>query len=142
MESHQVDSSSSLTTTASGIPHPDTQHGDPTQDKSSILSASGLSSWARRFRNPQQSEQEDPKTGNAVMSTFARFNSGLRSRLSSKNSAQDESANNPTDTQSGAVASLTKGLKDSSLNAVKAVQVKARQVVSKNKRRYQVICES
>lgn len=40
--------------------------------------------------------------------------------------------------QSGVFESLTKGLVDTSQNAVKAMQVKARHIVSQNKRRYQV----
>ncbi|ONK62830.1 uncharacterized protein A4U43_C07F8570 [Asparagus officinalis] len=137
MESHQVDSSSSPIVAAPDIQHSATQHDIPTGGKSSILSASGISSWARSLKKLQQSGQGDPQSGNAVMSTFTRFTGGLGSRLSNKSSAQDENADNPTNAQSGSVVSLTKGLVDSSLNAVKAVQVKARHVVSQNKRRYQ-----
>lgn len=49
-------------------------------------------------------------------------------------SAGDNSAN----AQSSVIESLTKGLADSSMTAVKALQVKARHIVSQNKRRYQV----
>ncbi|CBI21370.3 unnamed protein product, partial [Vitis vinifera] len=42
-----------------------------------------------------------------------------------------------TTTQPGVLESFTKGLVDSSKSAVKAVQVKARHIVSQNKRRYQ-----
>lgn len=144
MDSNQVNTPPSPTPAAPDISHSAPQH-DISRDKSSMLSASGISSWARRLRNPQQSGQEgnpqqsgqgDPQSGNAVMASFTRLTSGLGSRLSSKNSKPDESVK-PTTAQPGAMASLTKGLMDSSLNAVKAVQVKARQVVSQNKRRYQ-----
>ncbi|KAL0343730.1 UNVERIFIED_CONTAM: Phosphatidylinositol 3,4,5-trisphosphate 3-phosphatase and protein-tyrosine-phosphatase PTEN2B [Sesamum angustifolium] len=55
-----------------------------------------------------------------------------------KTPASTESANNSSaSAQSGAIESFTKGIVDSSLNAVKAVQVKARHIVSQNKRRYQ-----
>lgn len=132
MDSHQADSSSS-TTVAPDIPCSDTQHDIPGEESSS---ASSVSSWARILRNPQQPTQGEPQTVNAVMATFTRFTSGFGSRLSNRSSKQDESVK-PTAAEPSAVASLTKGLMDSSLNAVKAVQVKARQVVSQNKRRYQ-----
>uniref|UniRef100_A0A803NFD5 Uncharacterized protein n=1 Tax=Cannabis sativa TaxID=3483 RepID=A0A803NFD5_CANSA len=43
----------------------------------------------------------------------------------------------PASSESGVFESLTKGFVDSSRSAVKAVQVKARHIVSQNKRRYQ-----
>lgn len=43
-----------------------------------------------------------------------------------------------TSSQPCFIGTITKGLVDSSKNAVKAVQVKARHAVSQNKRRYQV----
>jgi len=144
MESHQVDSSSSPTVAAPDIQQSDTQVYTSTRDKSSVASSS-VSSWAKILRNSQRSVQGDPQSGNAVMSTFARFTSGLGSHLSSKTSVQDETVDNPTTAQPGVVASLTKGLMDSSIHAVKTVQVKARHVVSQNKRRYQVVyqhCEN
>jgi phosphatidylinositol-3,4,5-trisphosphate 3-phosphatase/dual-specificity protein phosphatase PTEN len=50
----------------------------------------------------------------------------------------DDNPNEPA-AQSNLFGSITKGLVDTSKNAVKAVQVKARHVVSQNKRRYQVL---
>nr|TKW34861.1 hypothetical protein SEVIR_2G334300v2 [Setaria viridis] len=80
--------------------------------------------------------QESPTGKN----TFARFTSGFGLRLSPKAAQQDEIAEgstSPTTGQPGVFGSLTKGIVDSSKNAVKAVQVKARHMVSQNKRRYQ-----
>ncbi|KAL6594976.1 hypothetical protein ACP70R_048079 [Stipagrostis hirtigluma subsp. patula] len=104
---------------------------------SSVFSTSGLSSWARNLKIPQPSSDQESPTGN---NTFARFTSGLGLRLSPKAAQQDESAEgstSPTTAQTGVFGSLTKGIVDSSKNAVKAVQVKARHMVSQNKRRYQ-----
>ncbi|KAL6572990.1 Phosphatidylinositol 3,4,5-trisphosphate 3-phosphatase and protein-tyrosine-phosphatase pten2a [Orobanche hederae] len=106
------------------------------QDSSSVLSMSAISSWAKSLKLPQM--QQDSQTTNAGNSTFSRLASGLGLQISSKASASTESANNnSTSAQSGVIGSFTKGIFDSSLNAVKAVQVKARHIVSQNKRRYQ-----
>ncbi|GJN13322.1 hypothetical protein PR202_gb00014 [Eleusine coracana subsp. coracana] len=120
----------------------------------SMFSTSGLSSWAKNLKIPQPSSNKESPTGKH---TFARFTSGLGLRLSPKAAQQDDSAEgstSPTTAQSGVFGSLTNaypnllGIKrlcccccccivDSSKNAVKAVQVKARHMVSQNKRRYQ-----
>ncbi|TVU46711.1 hypothetical protein EJB05_06262 [Eragrostis curvula] len=103
----------------------------------SMFSTSGLPSWAKNLKIPQPSSSQDSPTGK---NTFARFTSGLGLRLSPKAAQQDDSAEgstSPTTAQSGVFGSLTKGIVDSSKNAVKAVQVKARHMVSQNKRRYQ-----
>lgn len=121
-------------------PPPTGQDGSP-RDTPSILSASGLSSWARNLRI-SSSGQEDSQQGNAGKSTFARFTSGFGLRTSPKASVADESEEaqgSSTTVQPGVLGSFTKGLVDSSKSAVKAVQVKARHIVSQNKRRYQVI---
>ncbi|XP_010922080.1 phosphatidylinositol 3,4,5-trisphosphate 3-phosphatase and protein-tyrosine-phosphatase PTEN2A [Elaeis guineensis] len=104
----------------------------------SLFSATGISSWARSLKIPQPSAQEDSQPGNAGKSPFARFTSGFGLHLSPKSPRQDESAEGTsTTTQPGVLGSLTRGLVDSSKSAVKAVQVKARHIVSQNKRRYQ-----
>lgn len=103
----------------------------------SMFSTSGLSTWAKNLKIPQPSSGQESPTGK---NTFARFTSGLGLRLSPKAAQQDEIAEgstSPTTGQSGVFGSLTKGIVDSSKNAVKAVQVKARHMVSQNKRRYQ-----
>ncbi|KAG2704142.1 hypothetical protein I3843_06G162000 [Carya illinoinensis] len=106
----------------------------------SKLSSSAISAWAKSLKIPQPlaTPQDDSPTGNAGKSTFARFTSGLGLRLSPKASSSDNSSDGTSMTaQPGFIGTVTKGLVDSSKNAVKAVQVKARHVVSQNKRRYQ-----
>ncbi|KAI3451986.1 hypothetical protein Pfo_008651 [Paulownia fortunei] len=106
------------------------------QESSSMLSTSAISSWAKSLKLPQM--QQASQTTNAGNFTFSRLASGLGLQIPSKASASTESANNNSaSAQSGVIESFTKGIVDSSLNAVKAVQVKARHIVSQNKRRYQ-----
>ncbi|OVA15894.1 Phosphatase tensin type [Macleaya cordata] len=141
MASESTDSSSSPPAKApdAQIP-PASEQDSSTRDAPSILSASGLSSWARSLKIPQPLAvtQEDSEKGNAGKSTFARFTSGFGLRSSPKASVLDETGEGTSTTaQPGVLGSLTKGLVDSSRSAVKAVQVKARHMVSQNKRRYQ-----
>ncbi|KAI7741004.1 hypothetical protein M8C21_004769 [Ambrosia artemisiifolia] len=82
---------------------------DSAQDSSSKSSAFGLTSWAKSLKLPQ------PMGG-------------------THDEAPDGAPTTPT---AGIIGTLTKGFVDTSKNAVKAVQVKARHVVSQNKRRYQ-----
>ncbi|GAV84805.1 PTEN_C2 domain-containing protein [Cephalotus follicularis] len=107
-------------------------------DPSKLSAASGISSWAKNLKiaQPFTTTQDEASTGK---STFARFTSGFGLRLSPKSPQADDSAEgtSTTTTQPGFIGTITKGLVDSSKNAVKAVQVKARHVVSQNKRRYQ-----
>ncbi|KAB1997446.1 hypothetical protein ES319_D12G024700v1 [Gossypium barbadense] len=100
---------------------------------------SKLSSWAKNLKIPQPfaTSQENSPTGNAGKSTFSRFTSGFGLRSSPKSPASDSSDGASATTQPGFLGTITKGIVDSSKNAVKAVQVKARHVVSQNKRRYQ-----
>lgn len=106
------------------------------QGSSSMLSTSAISSWAKSLKLPQM--PQDSQTGNVGTSTFSRLASGFRLQVPSKISLPTESSNNNSDTTQSVIGSLTKGIVDSSLTAVKAVQVKARHIVSQNKRRYQV----
>ncbi|KAK2991559.1 hypothetical protein RJ640_016594 [Escallonia rubra] len=110
-----------------------------TRDAPSKLSTSGISTWAKSLKIPQMpGAQEESPSGSTGKSSFARFTSGFGLRLSPKASQPDDSPDGASPTaQSGFMGTLTKGLVDSSRNAVKAVQVKARHVVSQNKRRYQ-----
>ncbi|KAF7811016.1 phosphatidylinositol 3,4,5-trisphosphate 3-phosphatase and protein-tyrosine-phosphatase PTEN2A [Senna tora] len=107
-------------------------------DETSPRSPTGISTWAKSLKIPQpfSGSQDDSPTENSGKSTFARFTSNLAMRLSPKPSSSDDSSNEPA-AQSNLIESFAKGLVDSSRNAVKAVQVKARHVVSQNKRRYQ-----
>ncbi|CAM8937722.1 unnamed protein product [Rhodiola kirilowii] len=114
---------------------------NPTHDvPSSKFSVSGISTWAKSLKIPQtlSMSKDDASTGDAGTSTFSRFTSGLGLRLSPV-APNAENTTEPTSTspQPGLIGNLTKGLVDSSKSAVRAVQVKARHVVSQNKRRYQ-----
>lgn len=139
MEESQSDLSSSRL-----VPN-DNQNSASRQDSygresPSLLSSSGIASWAKNLKIPQAAGQEAPQAGNSGKSSFARFTSGLGLRLSPKSPRKDDNAEgSTTSTQQGVFGSLTKGFVDTSKNAVKAVQVKARHIVSQNKRRYQVL---
>ncbi|KAI3938341.1 hypothetical protein MKW98_015240 [Papaver atlanticum] len=107
------------------------------RDAPSLLSASGISSWAKSLKLPQPLASTEEDTANAGKSTFSRFTTGF-GLLSPKDPVPNESAEGTsTATETGVLGSFTKGLVDTSRNAVKAVQVKARHMVSQNKRRYQ-----
>ncbi|KAJ0098174.1 hypothetical protein Patl1_28624 [Pistacia atlantica] len=106
---------------------------------SNLSPASNISSGAKAVKLPQPvPPQESPHAGNAGISKFTRFTSELGLRLPSITPLQDKSVEGTsTISPAGVLGSFTKGLFDSSKNAVKAVQVKARHIVSQNKRRYQ-----
>lgn len=106
------------------------------QESPSLLSASGISSWARNFKLPQPLAQAQDNSGFSALSRFA---TEIRSHLPSATPTTNGGAQNSPTGQPGVLGSLTKGFVDSSRNAVKAVQVKARHIVSQNKRRYQVV---
>ncbi|KAJ6803542.1 phosphatidylinositol 3,4,5-trisphosphate 3-phosphatase and protein-tyrosine-phosphatase PTEN2A [Iris pallida] len=139
MESQQVESPSSPP-----LAVPENQHSSSTKEEASvhetpsILTASGISSWAKSLKIPRPSGQEDTQPGNTGKSAFSRMTSGIGLRLSPKSPQQDESMEGTSTTvQPGVLGSLTKGFMNSSRSAVKAVSVKARHIVSQNKRRYQ-----
>lgn len=98
---------------------------------------SGMSSWARNLKSlglgaSQQNSQVENTGG---MSAFARLTGGMGLGMPSSNEAAPGSSGAD---QPNLIESFTKGLVDSSKTAVKAVQTKARHIVSQNKRRYQV----
>lgn len=108
-------------------------------DSSSFLPTSAIS-WAKGLKLPQPlaSANENSGNENAAKSAFSRFTSGFGLSLPSKVSVSDErNRGNLAGAKSGVLESFTKGLVDTSVGAVKAVQVKARHMVSQNKRRYQ-----
>lgn len=111
-----------------------------TDDASSKQSISGISSWARNLKMPQPlagGQVESPsENSDSPKSAFARFTSGIASRLSPRESTLEESTDAGS-SQSNFFGTITKGLVDTSKNAARAVSVKARHVVSQNKRRYQ-----
>ncbi|XP_010268474.1 PREDICTED: phosphatidylinositol 3,4,5-trisphosphate 3-phosphatase and protein-tyrosine-phosphatase PTEN2A-like [Nelumbo nucifera] len=143
MDKETVDSSSAPPAKAPDVQPPVASAQDNSaRDTPPLLSASAISSWARSFslRIPKTSVsgQEESHTSSSAKATLARFTSGLGLRLSPKAPVADENAEGvSTAPQTGVLESLTKGLVDSSRSAVKAVQVKARHIVSQNKRRYQ-----
>ncbi|KAL3621135.1 Phosphatidylinositol 3,4,5-trisphosphate 3-phosphatase and protein-tyrosine-phosphatase pten2a [Castilleja foliolosa] len=113
---------------------------NPEHEAHSKFSASGISTWAKNLKIPHPfvGSQEASPTGDPAKSPFSRLTSGFGLRPSPKSpQSEGSSAGVSPTTQSGFIGTITKGLVDSSKNAVKAVQVKARHVVSQNKRRYQ-----
>lgn len=106
-------------------------------DSPSVSPVSGISSWARNLKFPQSlglgTAQQDLQTENNGISALARLTGGLGLRTPSNETAPVNSGAE----QSNLIESFTKGLVDSSKSAVKAMQVKARHMVSQNKRRYQ-----
>ncbi|KAG1370971.1 putative Phosphatidylinositol 3,4,5-trisphosphate 3-phosphatase and protein-tyrosine-phosphatase PTEN2A [Cocos nucifera] len=136
MEPQQDDSSSSTTVIIPNIQHSASNGQVATVQETPSL----ISSWARSLKIPlpQQSDQQDPQPGNVGKSTFERFTSGLGLRVSPNSPTTDKSAeSNSAAPQPGGLGSFTRGIMDSSINAIKAVQVKTRHIVSQNKRRYQ-----
>lgn len=115
-------------------------HGQDDSDNYSPSEASdsGLSSGSKSVKvSPPSGEvQGETQSGDGARSTFARFTSGLGLRFPPTGPAPDGSAPATTG-QAGVLGTLTKGIVDSSRSAVKAVQVKARHMVSQNKRRFQ-----
>ncbi|KAG6666184.1 phosphatidylinositol 3,4,5-trisphosphate 3-phosphatase and protein-tyrosine-phosphatase PTEN2A-like [Carya illinoinensis] len=142
MDPESADSSSQPLGTASDVEHsaaPVSLQDSNANQTPSISSSSGISSWTRSLKFPHSfgAAQEDSQNGNAGTSTFARFTSGLGFRISPVANIPAENSEGVTETaQSGVLESFTKGLVDSSRSAVKAMQVKARHIVSQNKRRY------
>ncbi|XP_023641345.1 phosphatidylinositol 3,4,5-trisphosphate 3-phosphatase and protein-tyrosine-phosphatase PTEN2A [Capsella rubella] len=116
------------------------RNDDSPKGVASKLSASGISTWAKSLKVPQPfaSSQNDSAVENTEKSAFAKFTSGLGLRLSPKSPQSGETTEGTsTATETSFIGTITKGLVDTSKNAVKAVQVKARHAVSQNKRRYQ-----
>ncbi|KAK6924018.1 hypothetical protein RJ641_010218 [Dillenia turbinata] len=109
----------------------------PPHHSTALFSTSGITSWAKNLRIPQSfvTVQEDSKAENSERSGFALFTGNFGLRLSPAIAENTEGTS--TTSQNGILDSFTKGIVDSSRSAVKAVQVKARHMVSQNKRRYQ-----
>ncbi|KAL8541460.1 hypothetical protein ACS0TY_002650 [Phlomoides rotata] len=111
------------------------------RDGPSKFSASGISTWAKNLKisQPFVGSQEPSPSGNSGKSTLSRLTGSFGLNLSPRSPQSEESSggNTPTTPPSSFIGTITKGLVDSSKNAVKAVQVKARHAVSQNKRRYQ-----
>lgn len=147
MEPASADSSSQPTKSA-----PTTEHHSPNvsgqndnvYDSVPSLSASDNSSRERNLKVSQSfgARQENLQTEDTGTSNLSRLTGGLGLRMFSMPSVRNET----TPVNSGAekptlIESFTKGLFDTSKTAVKKMQVKARHMVSQNKRRYQVSCQ-
>ncbi|XP_047321706.1 phosphatidylinositol 3,4,5-trisphosphate 3-phosphatase and protein-tyrosine-phosphatase PTEN2A-like [Impatiens glandulifera] len=139
MDSESNDSSSKGPTQESSdkATVPDVTRQDISANESaSSFSTPVISSWARHLKFPQPVGPGDvSQTEDAGGTAFSRLVREFGFQLPGKASAQ--TVDSSTDAQQGVFGSLRRGLVDSSLNAVKAVQVKARHIVSQNKRRYQ-----
>ncbi|PWA52219.1 C2 domain-containing protein [Artemisia annua] len=114
------------------------------QDASSKFSVSSISTWAKSLKLPQPlggthgTQAESSSSENTGKSSFSRLTSGLGLKLSPKAPQEIDSPDEaPKTPQGGFIGTITKGFVDTSKNAVRVVQVKARHVVSQNKRRYQ-----
>lgn len=94
-----------------------------------------FSSWTRSFKTLQPTSQQG-QAQITTQSAFTRISSGLGLNFSATPS---DSSTKSEASGSSIIGSLTKGIVDTSVSAVKAVQVKARHMVSQNKRRFQVI---
>ncbi|KAI3813373.1 hypothetical protein L1987_18096 [Smallanthus sonchifolius] len=90
------------------------------------------------FPQPTMPEQNNLQAGSTGKWAIARLASGFGLHLAQKTSGANANAGGVTSSSPSAVLqSVGKGLVDTSLGAVKAVQVRARHMVSQNKRRYQ-----
>lgn len=144
MDAKPVDSSSQSPSTSSEdkptVPSV-SRTENPSFELPSFLSASSISSWTQKLKLPQPvaSSQDSSQSPNSGIVKLSRFANGMGFRLPAGTPTTNEAVQGTSENaQSGVLGSVAKGLLDSSRNAVKAVQVKARHVVSQNKRRYQV----
>ncbi|XP_074308792.1 phosphatidylinositol 3,4,5-trisphosphate 3-phosphatase and protein-tyrosine-phosphatase PTEN2A-like [Silene latifolia] len=140
MESESADTSSAKPEKVSDMQSSSTatvsEEKSSENNSGSVTSPPAVSLWAKTLKLPQVTGEVQGE--NAAKSTFARFTSGFGLRFSGAAPVSDGGApGENTSAQGGVLESLTKGLVDSSRGAVKAVQVKARHLVSQNKRRYQ-----
>ncbi|CAM8928184.1 unnamed protein product [Rhodiola kirilowii] len=110
-------------------------------NRSPRFSPPDISLWYKSLRIPKPIFGEgdgSPPTGESGSLNFSFFTSGLGRMLSPRSHGRNNSFGaSASSTQQNFIEHFTRGLVDSSKNAVKAVQVKARHAVSQNKRRYQ-----
>ena len=139
MDSESTNSSSQPSAKASDVEHSAPAvagHESNQRELASMPSVSGPSSWALKMQQSLGGAVQESQSG---MSALARFTRGFGSQMPSVDSSADKEVKGSTESQqSGVFESFTKGLVGSSRSAVKAMQVKARHIVSQNKRRYQV----
>lgn len=143
MEPASADSSSQSTNSAPNVEHhsPNVSgQNDNAHEPAPTLSASQNSSSARNLNFSQSfgARRENLQTEDTGMS-FSRLTSGFGLRMLSMPLVRNESTPvNSGSEKPSLIESFTKGFVDSSKTAVKNLQVKARHIVSQNKRRYQV----
>lgn len=109
-------------------------------DSSGKFSAAGFANWAKGLRINSHSTQDNSTPGDIGKNPFNILSSSFGKRSSAKIPVVDaafESTSVSQASQEGAFGTFAKGFIDTSKNAVKAVQTKARHLVSQNKRRYQ-----
>lgn len=110
-------------------------------DISGKFSAAGLTNWAKNLRiNPNSNAQTDSTPGEATKNPFSLLSNSFGRRAAPKIPVVDAPLESPPVTpvpQEGAFGNIAKGFLDTSKSAMKAVQLKARHLVSQNKRRYQ-----
>ncbi|KAL9245811.1 hypothetical protein vseg_019417 [Gypsophila vaccaria] len=140
MESESADTSAAkqgnLSEVQASAPDTSGQKNASESNSTSVSSAPAVSSWTKNLKLPQVLGEAQGES--AAKSTFARLTSGFGLRLSGAAPVSEGGApKENTSAQGGVFDSFTKGLVDTSRGAVKAVQVKARHMVSQNKRRYQ-----
>eukprot|EP00249_Psilotum_nudum_P024191 c29118_g1_i1 orf=918-2966(-) len=102
------------------------------------FSTSGLANWAKGFRVNSNAAQ-DSQDGDSGKSPFSLLTGGFGKRSPVKIPVVEAPFEGPTNlpsSQEGTFGTFTKVL-DTSKSAVRAVQTKARHLVSQNKRRYQ-----
>uniref|UniRef100_A0A2P2L9P0 Phosphatidylinositol 3 4 5-trisphosphate 3-phosphatase and protein-tyrosine-phosphatase PTEN2A isoform X2 n=1 Tax=Rhizophora mucronata TaxID=61149 RepID=A0A2P2L9P0_RHIMU len=101
------------------------------------LPASGVTLRDAGSSMPRPAAPADSSAGGFGISSFSRFTGGLGLHFPSMGPAAPQENASAKQAVGGVFESFTKGLVDTSKSAVKAMQVKARHVVSQNKRRYQ-----
>ncbi|KAM0057874.1 putative phosphoric monoester hydrolase [Helianthus debilis subsp. tardiflorus] len=109
-------------------------------DSSSVESTPIVSSSDEvpNFPKPTMPEQNNSQAGYTGKWAIARIASGFGLHLAQKTPVGNENASGVSPSSPSTVLhSVGKGLVDTSMGAVKAVQVRARHMVSQNKRRYQ-----
>lgn len=108
-------------------------------ESSGKFSAAGLANWAKGLRISRTS-QENSNSRELGKNPFNLISNGFGKRSATKIPVVDAPYESPVESprsQEGAFGTFAKGMLDTSKHAVKAVQTRARHLVSQNKRRYQ-----
>ncbi|KAI3503060.1 hypothetical protein L1887_31495 [Cichorium endivia] len=115
------------------------QTNNPTINSSSMETPPVISSsdGVPNFPKPTTPRQNTSQPQSSGKWDIARIASGFGLNITQKTSGPNDNSTPSPSTPSTVLQSVGKGLVDTSMGAVKAVQVKARHMVSQNKRRYQ-----